>query len=154
MTSANMWLTDSQGTKIHGDSSITSREGSIDLISIDHSIHAPFDATTGKNTSPRRHAPFTILKEIDSATPFFNKACCDGEKIKEAMISLFRINEHGQEEEYFRYCFADIKVTSVIPMIHCGLGVKDTEKVSFVYGTIRWEFLAGNYAHEDDWNKR
>tara|TARA_B110000879_G_scaffold138625_1_gene180778 strand:+ start:419 stop:655 length:237 start_codon:yes stop_codon:yes gene_type:complete len=40
-------------------------EGSINLLSIDHSIHAPFDPQTGQKTSPRAHAPFSITKPID-----------------------------------------------------------------------------------------
>lgn len=68
-TSANMWLSDSHGNQLRGESSIMDREGSINLLSIDHSIHAPFDPQTGQKTSPRAHAPFSITKEIDATTP-------------------------------------------------------------------------------------
>lgn len=153
-TSANMWLSDSHGNQVRGESSIIDREGSINLLSIDHSIHAPFDPQTGQKTSPRAHAPFSITKPIDATTPHFNKACCSGEQLKEVVIDLYRINPHGSEEKYFRYSFEDVKVTYVSPMIHCSLGETDSETVSFIYNKIRWEYLDGNIAHEDSWNKR
>lgn len=153
-TSANMWLSDSQGQIVSGGSSIMDREHSVNLLSIDHSVHAPFDPQTGQKTSPRVHSPFSITKEIDATTPFFNKACCSGEQLKEVVIDLYRINPHGMEEKYFRYVFNDVKVTYVAPMIHCSSGEKDAETVSFIYDKIRWEYLDGNFAHEDSWNKR
>lgn len=153
-TSANMWLVDSQGTRIEGESRIQGRESSIDLRSIDHSIHSPFDTHTGQNTSPRVHAPFTIVKTIDNTTPLFNKACCNGEKFKSVQINLYRINDYGREEVYFQYHFEEVKVTAVAPIIHCSMGEEDNETVCFIYKTIKWEYMDGNHAHSDDWNKR
>jgi type VI secretion system secreted protein Hcp len=85
-TTANMWLNDSQGNWVKGDSLIHNRIDSIELLSIDHSIHAPFDSETGKNTRLRKHLPFTIMKRIDRATPYLNKACCNGETIQSIEI--------------------------------------------------------------------
>jgi type VI secretion system secreted protein Hcp len=150
-TSANMWLVDSTGKQINGDSDISSRKRSIDLRSIEHNVHSPYDPQTGKNTSRRIHAPFTIIKNIDSVTPIFNKACCNGEQLKEAMIALYRINQNGSEEQYFRYYFNEIKVVNVAPMIHCSMGEADCESVSFIYGNIKWEYIEDNIAHEDSW---
>ena len=153
-TSANMWLIDSRGNKIIGDSKIASRHESIDIMSIEHGIHSPYDPHTGRNTSPRKHSPFSILKSIDTTTPFFNKACCNGEKIQKVDVLLYRISETGREEVYFKYEVNDVKVVSVIPYIHCSMGTPDSEQVSFIYGKIRWTHLEGNFAHEDSWNER
>lgn len=152
--SASMWLVDSHGLDIKGESRIYGRENSIELRSIDHSIHAPFDPHTGQNTSPRIHAPFTIIKKIDNSTPVLNKACCNGEKFKDITICLYRVNNLGKEELYFKYKFENVKITSIAPLIHCSMGEEDNETVSFIYQKIKWEYMDGNHAHEDEWNAR
>ncbi len=153
-TSANMWLTDSRGNEVQGESRIYTRENSIEIRSIQHGVHSPFDAHTGQNTSPRIHEPVSIVKTIDNTTPLFNKACCSGEKFKKLTIRLYRVTEYGKEENYFNYHFEDVKITSVSPMIHCSMDEEDNETVTFIYNNIKWEYMEGNHAHEDNWNNR
>lgn len=61
-TTAHLWIEDSQGIWVKGNSQIHNREHSIELLSIEHHIHSPFDADNGQSTSPRKHSPFTIMK--------------------------------------------------------------------------------------------
>ena len=153
-TTAHLWIEDSQGSWVKGNSQILSREHSIELLSIEHHLHSSFDTDNGQSTSPRKHSPFTIMKKLDQSTPFLNKACCNGERLSKAEILLYRINESGHEEPYFRYLFQNLKVASVTPLIHCSIDAADCERISLIYKTIRWEYIDGNYAHEDDWNQR
>ena len=148
---ANMWLTDADGKAIQGGCKIKGREGSIDVLAIDHNITMPFDSDTGANTSPRKHAPFTILKAIDSSTPTLQKACCNGEILQSIKISLYKINDLGQEQEFFLYNFSRAKVVSISPIISTVSNVGSMEQVSFSYQTIGWNYPDGNIGYKDTW---
>ncbi len=147
----NMWLTDANGKAIQGGCKIKGREGSIDVLAIDHNIVMPFDSDTGANTAPRKHAPFTILKAIDSSSPTLQKACCNGEILQSIKISLYNINDLGQEQEYFRYTFSRAKVVAVSTIINTDSNVGSLEQVSFSYQTISWDYLDGNIGYKDTW---
>lgn len=147
----NMWLTDVDDKAIQGGCTIKGREGSVDIIAIDHNVIMPFDSDTGANTSPRKHAPFTIVKAIDDSSPTLQKACCNGEILQSIKVSLYKINDLGQEKEYYRYTFSRAKVVSISPIIRTNSDVIHLEQVSFSYQTIRWDYLDGNIGYKDTW---
>lgn len=152
----NMWITDSQNNDVKGHSRISGREDSIEVLSMNHKITSPIDMKTGKLTGNRTHSPVTVFKKIDMSTPFLTKACCSGECLKEVKISLYHINDHGREEEYFRYTMTNAKVAAIQPIIG-GTDdnyAEDKEQVAFIYEKMEWQHIQGNYAYTDSWNER
>tara|TARA_Y100000588_G_C13984262_1_gene808626 strand:- start:338 stop:814 length:477 start_codon:yes stop_codon:yes gene_type:complete len=155
-TRGNMWVKDSQNADIIGKCRIKGREDSIEVLSMGHRITIPADVKTGKLTGNRTHDPMTIIKEIDQSTPFFNKACCSGECLKEVKICLYQIDNHGKEAAYFQYMLSNARVIAVQPLIggteqnHSS----DKEKIALIYEKINWEHLDGNYSYSDTWAER
>lgn len=155
----HLWLQDDGGADIKGSSTVDKRVGSIEVISQDHSLHIPTDDNTGKLTGTRVHAPFVFSKEIDSSTPYLYKAVTTGQTLKSAEFKWYRINENGQEVEYFLTKLENVKVVSVAPKMH---DIKDTskakyshlEQVELRYEKITWTFSDGNIIHSDSWNER
>lgn len=154
-----MWITDDQGNDVKGSSQVQGREGSIEVSSFQHEVRIPTDQDTGALTSTRKHEPFIIKKEFDPSTPILNKACSAGKTLQQIKLSWYRINEQGQEEEYFRHTLDNAKVVSVKPMVD---DIKDHtkenrfhfEQIAFRYEKIQWEYLDGNIATSDQWNKK
>ena len=98
---AHLWLKDDGGALIKGSCDVMDREGSVEIIGFGHGLHIPTDNNTGKITGTRIHAPMVLEKEFDSSTPYLYKAVATGQSLKSAEIKCYKINDSGQEVEYF-----------------------------------------------------
>ena len=56
---------------------------------------------TGKITGTRKHSALIIQKEFDSSSPYLYKAVATGQTLKSAEFKWYKINDAGQEAEYF-----------------------------------------------------
>lgn len=77
--------------------------------------------------------------------------------LKSAELKWYRINDAGQEEEYFNILLENVKVISVSPMMHDTRGCPGTghlESVDLRYEKITWKYLDGNVQYTDAWNER
>ena len=77
---AYLWLKDDGGADIKGSVDVQGREGSIEVVALDHDVYIPTDNNTGKLTGTRTHKPFTFTKEIDASSPYLYKAVTTGQK--------------------------------------------------------------------------
>ncbi len=64
---AYLWLKDDGGADIKGSVDVHNREGSIEVVALEHSLHIPTDNNTGKLTGTRVHAPLVFTKEMDAS---------------------------------------------------------------------------------------
>ena len=156
---AYLWLKDDGGADIKSSVDVRGREGSIEIVGLTHDVSIPNDNNTGKPTGTRIHAPFTFDKEIDSSTPYIYKAICTGQTLKSAEIKYYRIDDAGQEVEYFNTFLEHVKVIGIIPMMHdikSAYGEKRNhiEYVELRYEKITWKYLDGNTQYSDSWDER
>lgn len=156
---AHLFLTDDGGAIIKGSSDVQNREGSIEVISFSHGLHIPFDGSTGKQTGTRVHGSFTIGKGFDSSSTYLYKAVSTGQLLKSAELKWYRINDAGQEVEYFNMFLENVRVVSVTPvMANCkdpnSQHLNHMEIVDLRYEKITWKYLDGNLVHSDAWNER
>ncbi len=156
---AYMWIKDDQGNEIKSTSMVKGREYSSEIIGVRHKIYIPTDSDTGALMSTRKHEPFIVTKHFCSASPILYKACSSGKTLQTIKLSWYRINDNGHEEEYFRHTLSNAKVVAIEPVMH---DLKDktkessghVEQVAFRYQKIKWEYLDGNIATEDQWTDR
>ncbi|MFH7825402.1 Hcp family type VI secretion system effector [Kluyvera chengduensis] len=156
---AYLWLKDDGGADIKGSVDVKVREGSIEIVAFGHGLHLPTDNNTGKITGTRVHAPLTFQKEFDTSSPYFYKAVAKGQTLKSAEFKWYRINDAGQEAEYFNMLLENVKVVSVCPVM---LDIKNpaTEKhnhlenISLRYEKITWKHCDGNIMFSDAWSDR
>jgi len=106
---AHLFLKDDGGAIIKGSSDVRDREGSIEVISFTHGLHIPVDGNTGKQTGTRVHGSFIIGKEFDSSSTYLYKAVSTGQLLKSAELKWYRINDAGQEVEYFNMLLENVK---------------------------------------------
>lgn len=156
---AYLWLKDDGGADIKGSVDVKSREHSIEIVEFVHAVNIPTDNNTGKLTGTRIHSPVVLVKEFDSSSPYLYKAVTSGQTLKSAEFKWYRINDAGQEVEYFNIKLDNVKVVSVAPVMH---NVKNpaTEKFNHMeslqlrYEKITWTYKDGNIIHSDSWNER
>ncbi|WP_447866881.1 Hcp family type VI secretion system effector [Rahnella bonaserana] len=154
-----LWLKDDGGADIKGSVDVKKREGSIEVIAQDHDLYIPTDSNTGKLTGTRIHTPFKFTKEIDSSSPYLYKAVTTGQTLKSAEFKWYRINDAGQEVEYFNTKLENVKLVRVAPKLK---DIKDLvfekynhlEMVELRYEKITWTYKDGNIIHSDSWNER
>ncbi|WP_313112386.1 type VI secretion system tube protein TssD [Pseudescherichia sp.] len=154
-----LFLKDDGGNVIAGSADVKGREGSIEALGLHHMISIPTDNASGKQTGLRQHMAYIIEKEIDSSSPYLYKALTTGQTLKSAELRFYRINNAGQEGEYFTVLLENVKVVNVMPVM---LDIKDASKekfnhmeiVEFRYEKITWHYLDGNIMHSDSWAKR
>ncbi|MCT4706179.1 Hcp family type VI secretion system effector [Enterobacteriaceae bacterium H16N7] len=156
---AYLWLKDDGGVDIRGSVDVAGREGSIEILGLNHGVTLPTDSATGKPTATREHSPYSFDKEIDSSSPYLYKAVTSGQKLRSAEIKFYRINDAGQETEYFSTLMEGVTVVSVGPIMYdvkseYGEKRNHLELVELVYEKIIWRYVDGNIIHSDSWKER
>jgi type VI secretion system secreted protein Hcp len=151
---AYMSLFNSNNQKIQGCSRVYDREGCIEIQKINYNINRAVDSQTGKSHSTRRHQPFSILKEIDRSSPELFQCCASGKLLTSARVDLYRIDDEGEEVNYFTYTLENVRVISISPMISALTDSKDMEAVSFSFENITLAFHEGNLTACDSWSQR
>ncbi|UFH51058.1 type VI secretion system tube protein TssD [Pseudomonas sp. KNUC1026] len=154
-----LWLKDDGGSEIKGDVSIVKREGSIEVVALEHEVAIPTDDSSGAIAGTRVHKPFVFTKQIDCSSTYLFKAVTTGQTLKEAKFVFFKINSAGTEEEYYSVTLENVKVASVAMAMH---HVKEAnaqkkgheEVVELRYEKATWFFKEGNLQHSDSWNER
>ncbi|WP_308832343.1 type VI secretion system tube protein Hcp [Paraburkholderia sp. SARCC-3016] len=74
----HLWLTDDGDAPVRGNSEVSEREGSIEVLSVTHDADAPVDQQTGRLMGLHSHRPLSIEKEIDRSSPLHSQAIVRG----------------------------------------------------------------------------
>lgn len=154
-----LWLYEEEGALLKGSVDVTGREGSIELIGMQHDLFIPTDDATGVITGTRQHEAYTFEKLIDSSLPLLYKALTTGRTLAKAWFKFYRINYNGLEKEYFVTTLENVRVCHVVPVM---FDTKDPnfdkqghiEHIGFRYEKIDWHYTDGNIKHADSWKER
>lgn len=154
-----LWLEDDGGQPVKGSVDFCGREGSIEVSELMHAVEQPVDPLTGKVTSKRMHSAYSFIKNVDNSSSFLYKFLSTGQTFKKAVFKFYRINHHGQEEEYFRTILENVKVHEIEPFM---MDVNKAqwkrhdhlEYVDLTYEKITWHYLDGNICFSDSWKWR
>ena len=154
---AYLWLKDDSGAAILGSVDVAGREGSIEILGLNHCVMLPTDDVTGKLTARREHAPFNFDKEIDASSPYLYKAVASGQKLHSAEVKFYRINDAGWEVEYFNVLMEAVTVISAGPVMYdvksCyGKKHNHLDLIELMYEKITWRYLDGTIIHSDSWS--
>ncbi|KAA5943909.1 type VI secretion system tube protein Hcp [Pantoea sp. Bo_2] len=156
---AYLWLKDDGNNMIAGSVEVAGREGAIEVLGLNHGIMLSTDDVTGKTTAIREHSSYSFDKEIDMSSPWLYRAVTSGQKLRSAEMRFYRINDAGQEVEYFTTLMEGVTVICVGPIIYdvksCyGEARNHLEAVELIYEKITWRYVDGNIIHSDSWNER
>ncbi|WKZ93645.1 type VI secretion system tube protein TssD [Chimaeribacter arupi] len=154
-----LWLKDDGGADIHGLVDVRGRENSIEVLDIEHCIELPTDFHSGKIVANHRHEPVSFTKELDCASPYLYQALTTGRMLRSAEFRYYRINDAGQEENYFTVLLENAYVTGLHAMMYdiksdYGERCNHLEGVELHYEKISWHYRDGNLIHSDSWDTR
>jgi type VI secretion system secreted protein Hcp len=101
----------------------------------------------------------SLEKEFDASSPYLYEAASTGQTLQSAELKWYRINDAGQEEEYFIMLMEGVKVDGVNPGMAntklAGLSqLNHVEAVSLMYDRITWHYTDGNIKFTDSWSER
>jgi len=141
---------------VAGSVEIAGREGTIEVVDVDHDLHIPTDIHSGMLTGVRQHGQMVVRAAFDAATPYLYKACTEGETFQTVKLSFFKIDDTGTEVEYFTILLERVKVSAVavdVPQVKMRRNehLPHMAQYSFVYQRITWTFTDGTIEHTDDW---
>ncbi|MGC6133116.1 type VI secretion system tube protein TssD [Enterobacter cloacae] len=114
---AYLWIRDDGNTEIKGSVDVQDREGSIENHRFHTQSEITYRCTYRKSNGTRQHAPLLFQKEIDSSSPYLMKAVVTGQTLKTAEFKWYKINDAGQEVEYYNMTLENVKVVSVSPLM-------------------------------------
>jgi type VI secretion system secreted protein Hcp len=129
------------------------------IYGIDHGIKLPANPLTGMPTGQRQHQPYKITKAVDTASPLLYQACTSGEHMKKCNIVYNRINERGQEEQYFGVTLENAIIVAIrhykpLTLLEENKPYHDMEEISLSYTKIIWQHTVANMEAADDWASR
>lgn len=140
-----------EGTQLEGPR----ENGSSLVFEFEHSVYLPFDQEENKIQGSRRIGAFTLTKDIDRLTPQLYEMVCLGRTCQKVVITLYRINQEGGDEEpYFVYTLESAKIVSVTNTMPStkyaeNENVGHLETVRFLAKTFTWEFLEGGIMYSE-----
>jgi len=153
---AYLWLKDDGGALIKGGVDVIGREYSIEVKGFHHNLMTPTDDRTGKITGTRIHSPMMLIKDFDCSSPYIYKAVATGQCLASAEIKWYRINDAGQEVEYFNMLLEGVRIVSISPVMGHSSNPNENhmESVELRYEKITWKHNDGNIIYADSWDDR
>lgn len=139
-----------QGANLKGG-----REGTTQVVKVNHRVDIPTDSQRGIPMSERRHGKVQVILEADTAIPSLYQAVCRGEVLDELELMWYRITPDGLQEHYFSHVLNNVRVSSV------EMQLPDTQDPSMDetghrvaldlnYEKILWKHMEG-FEFEDAW---
>jgi len=116
----------------------------------------PTDDRTGKITGTRIHSPMMLVKDFDCSSPYIYKAVATGQCLASAEFKWYRINDAGQEVEYFNMLLEGVRIVSISPVLGHSSNPNENhmESVELRYEKITWKHNDGNIIYADSWDDR
>lgn len=153
---AYMSIVSQQQGIIQGGVTIKGREGSIEVIQLQHEIISPRDPATGQASGRRQHKPFVIRKELDKSSPLLFKALVTGDPLSSVELKFFLTDPKGLEKLYYTIKLTNAHISSIQTALPDARNpalsqYKVYEEIAFTYQKIEWTWVDGGVSASDDW---
>ena len=93
-------LTGETQGEVRGSVAQPGREDSLEIFGWSHEVESPRDAASGLPSGKRRHAPITLTKAVDKASPILMAILTNNENITEWRLDAWRPSRSGKEVQY------------------------------------------------------
>jgi type VI secretion system secreted protein Hcp len=139
------------------------KNGTIALLGIEHGVASVRDSATGLAAGKRQHHPIIVTKETDRTSPILYRMLTTNELITDFTLLFYGVEESmgllgGRETLLYTIALKKAFVSridlsgSVDKQAEAADRLPLTERVSFVYETIVWEWASGGIIAEDGWS--
>ncbi|KPA09094.1 type VI secretion system effector, Hcp1 family [Candidatus Magnetomorum sp. HK-1] len=144
---------------IEGSADVEGREGCMEIVKAEHSLHIPTDRKNGTISGARVHNPFILTKNIDKGSSPLHDHLCKAKVIPKAVIEWYRPHPDGYDELYYTQTLENarvVRITTILPDVDDPNTeeYKHREEIAFQYEKITWLIKEGNLSAEDSWKER
>ncbi len=147
----------SQGLITEAACTMTGREDTELIYSLEHVVEAPRDPHTGRSTGKRVHRPVVIVKEIGLTSPLFFKALVTNELLT-VSFQWYRPNPSGDgtDEQFYTVKLERanlVNFKNLLAHTHAAQGehTPPLEELQFSYEKITVTYEPGGKVGSDDW---
>lgn len=145
---------------ITNESTVSGREGLVEVVEFGHSLSQPIDNTTGLPAGNRQHRSVRLIKAVDLATPKLLNAMINGERLSTVFFRFYRPGNAGQEEQYYTVQLVNAYVVNVSQNSrtydgndwNAVVNAPPNETVTISYERILWVYEDGGVTAEDTWS--
>lgn len=128
---------------IEGSNSMAGHETEIQGHALEQSIQIPYNHETGKPQGIRIHGAIKITKSFDKASPKLYQALVTGEQLAKVVLTFWRIDPAGMEENYFTMTLTNATIVEIKPIMLNHFDPHDNqfdhmEEMSVTYEQIEW----------------
>ena len=137
---------------IKGESQVDGFKDQIEIMSYSHNVamQVTNDVSNTERTSGRAHVgEMSLTKFADLSTPVLNEYCCSGKMIKEAKLTLCRIDD-GKMLPFIVYTLDNVIISHL--SVSGGFGGKPIETMSLNFTKIKWEITAQKRCDQKEGN--
>ncbi len=131
---------------IQGESTVKGFENQIEILSFGHGISHPGamsrSTAGGLSEGVATHADFSVVKQLDKASPLLAKHCSDGKHFKAVLVTLVRSG--GDKMPFMEYKLSDAMITGYRPGGSSQSDGLPLEEVSIAYSRIDWTYTQQN----------
>ncbi len=134
------------------------RQGSVEIVQMDHVVEIPVDPNNATATGTRRHGAVTLVGNIDKSTPLLMERVCTSKTIKKVKVEFWQIDENGVEQNYYNVEMTKVRVVKAetwFPNVddRRTKQYKDMMTYDLRYDKITWTYTDGNLSFSDEWAK-
>lgn len=134
------------------------REGSVTILSMDHTVEIPVDVKDATATGTRRHGGIVLVANIDKATPLLYECVTRSKTISTVRLEYWQTDEGGNQVNYYTINLEKVRIVKVQNWFP---NVDDSNTTTYKhmmtyelrYDKIEWAFTDGNIAWSDEWKK-
>ena len=126
----------------------------IQVIGFGHNLTIPIDPGTGQPGGKRAHAPLTVIKYSDGATPLLYQALVTNEMLNLVILKFFQLQGGGGGtlQHYFTIQLDNANLVDIRSSLGSGAAPSIIESLSFVYQRITWTNELTGAATTDSWS--
>jgi type VI secretion system secreted protein Hcp len=137
------------------------REGSIQVLQINHDIISPRDPASGLPTGRRQHKPIIVTIPLDQSIPVLYNVLCTNENLTSFELKYWGAGNlaqigPGQESVLFSIKLTNANIADIDQIAEKDqAGISHQYfKISFSYQKIEWTWTRGGITATDDWETR
>lgn len=141
---------------IEGSSEVQGREGSVEIIEMDHLVDIPVDPRDASATGARQHHGMKLVANIDKATSQLMQCVCTSKEVPTVKIEFYRLDKDGNQVLYYTITMNNVRVISArtwFPNTNEPKNgpFKDMMDYELRYDKIEWNYADGNLSFADEW---
>ena len=150
-------IKDENNTVIQMEEAIEGRQAN--LYAFDFEVSIPINKVSGKIAGVREYQPFSVTKAICKASPIIFQKMCEGKKLKEATIKLYRHDPLvGSQKHFYSIRFKDLSITSQKMLSQESHSKHENflpplEKIEIIAEAVTMIYIDGNIEYTDEFRK-